>query len=263
MAIGIVKNQVALKVFICAFVLGIFGAQPAICGVKTKLDDDRWLELGVRIQGWYQSVSEKDFETPLGIVKSDKNIMRLLKEAGPGIIAANDFCHRAEHSLEFQLLFLQHLLGTDSFSIIPILCGPLRTTLPAYNRDAYLTKAGEFLRELKRIVHERDKEVIVVAGVDLSHVGMKFGHAQPAKSLAARVKEHDNNLLNALSETNSEFLWEESEKIQDQYNVCGFPALACLLEILPLCKGKVLDYHMWFEDATQSAVSFAAVIFAA
>jgi hypothetical protein len=33
---------------------------PAFCGVKTKLDENKWFELGARIQGWYQSVNEKD-----------------------------------------------------------------------------------------------------------------------------------------------------------------------------------------------------------
>jgi AmmeMemoRadiSam system protein B len=207
-------------------------------------------------------LTEKDFETPLGIVKNDSDTIQRLKTAGSDIIAANDISHRAEHSLEFQLLFLQYLLGTDSFCIIPILCGPLMTTLPSYDREAYLKTAGGFLEELKEVVLEGDQALIIVAGVDLSHIGLKFGHSQPAKYLAADVKEHDHSLLNALSEAQPELLWEESARIHDRYNVCGFSSLACLLEILPTCRGKALDYQMWFEDSTQSAVSFAAAIFA-
>ena len=47
-----------------AFLISIFlihlYALPALCGVKTKLDDDKWFEIGARVQGWYQSVSEED-----------------------------------------------------------------------------------------------------------------------------------------------------------------------------------------------------------
>lgn len=38
----------------------LFSALPALCGVKTKLDDEKWFEIGARVQGWYQSVSEED-----------------------------------------------------------------------------------------------------------------------------------------------------------------------------------------------------------
>lgn len=176
-------------------------------------------------------------------------------------MAGNDFEHRSEHSIEFQVLFLQHLLGTDSFTMIPILCGSLMANLPAYNRISYLEKVGPFLAELKRIMIESGEETLLVAGVDLSHIGPKFGHESPAGYMASRVEAHDRALLHALTEADADLFWEESIKVQDQYNVCGFSALACLLEILPVCEGELLDYQMWHEAATRSAVSFSAVAF--
>ncbi len=207
------------------------------------------------------SLTEKDFETPLGIVKNDSNNVRRLKQIDSKIIAENDFEHRSEHSIEFQLLFLQHLLGTDSFTFLPILCGSLAANLPAYNRKTYLERVSPFLKELKNITHESNEETIVVAGVDFSHIGLKFGHGSPAEYFEGRAEAHDKNLLKALSEEDADLFWEESERAKDQYNVCGFAALACLLEILPPCRGRVLDYHTWHEAATQSAVSFSAVAF--
>lgn len=206
-------------------------------------------------------LTEKDFETPLGIVKNDSALVGRLIEAEPGIVAENDFEHRSEHSIEFQVLFLQHLLGTDSFTMLPILCGSLMMNLPSYNQNAYLEKAGPFLEELKRIIREGDEGTLIVAGVDFSHIGLKFGHQNPAEYMASRAEAHDRNLLSALTEADGDLFWEESIKVEDQYNVCGFSALACLLKILPVCKGKVLDYQMWHEAATQSAVSFSAVAF--
>ncbi len=43
-----------------AFFLFHLFTLPALSGVKTKLDDDRWFEVGARVQGWYQSVGEED-----------------------------------------------------------------------------------------------------------------------------------------------------------------------------------------------------------
>jgi AmmeMemoRadiSam system protein B len=208
-------------------------------------------------------LTEKDFSTPLGIVKNDRNSIGRLRQSDSNIIAENDFEHRSEHSLEFQVLFLQHLLGTDSFTILPILCGSLMANLPSYNRNCYLEKVGPFLKLLKQIILEAEKEILIVAGVDFSHIGLKFGHQRPAEYIASRAEAHDRNLLKALSKLDADLFWEESISVEDQYNVCGFSALACLLEILPLCKGELLDYQTWHEAATQSAVSFSAVAFTA
>lgn len=207
------------------------------------------------------SLTDKDFDTPLGVVKNDPGLIQELQAAGRDNIAASDFGHRSEHSIEFQTIFLRHLLNGESFTIIPILCGPLQTTLSEYSRDAYLDRADPFLRKLRQILNDQEVETILVAGVDLSHIGLKFGHEMPAQYLQKQSETHDRNLLEHLSMLDADRFWEESREVNDHYNVCGFSALACLLEVLPPCKGKVLGYEMWNEAATRSAVSFAAVVF--
>jgi AmmeMemoRadiSam system protein B len=158
---------------------------------------------------------------------------------------------------------LQHLLAEQSFTILPILCGSLQANLPHYTRSDFWQKAGGFLQKLREIIHQSDKETLVVAGVDFSHIGPKFGHAQPAGYLESRTRVHDHNLLESLTRCEADRFWEESIKVGDQYNVCGFPAMACLLEILPDSSGTILDYQLSHESATQSAVSFAAAVFTA
>jgi hypothetical protein len=208
------------------------------------------------------ALSDKDFETPLGTAECDRPRVEALRSAGRDLTAANDFAHRAEHSIEFQVLFLQHLLPPDSFKIVPILCGNLQTTLPEYSRRAYLEKTGRILQTLKDILEQNRGETLVVAGVDLSHIGPKFGHEMPASYIKGQSEAHDSALLNSLTSQDAGSLWKESGRVKDQYNVCGFAALACLLEILPPCKGRLLGYEMWHEEATRSAVSYAAVAFA-
>jgi AmmeMemoRadiSam system protein B len=205
------------------------------------------------------SLTEKDFETPLGTVKGDKAAVRALRHAGGDVLAANDFAHRAEHSIEFQILFLQHLLKDQEFTIVPILCGFVGTGLPEFSREAYLSRAGSFVEALRGILSEQ--ETLVVAGVDFSHVGPKFGHQAPAQHLTGRSEAHDKNLLASLSDLNVQEFWEESKRSEDQFNVCGFSALALLLEVLPPCKGHLLHYETWHEEPTRSAVSFASVVF--
>ena len=207
------------------------------------------------------SLTDKDFETPLGVTKSEHSLIHNLREAGGDSVAVNDFAHRSEHSIEFQLIFLQHLLQESSFTIIPILCGFIRSCLPEYSRSAYLEKAAPFLETLRQILRDPDKETLLVAGVDFSHIGPKFGHEMPAGYLKGESESHDKNLLNHLSTLDADQFWEESRRVEDQFNVCGFSALGCMLEIMPSSKGQILDYKLWHEEATRSAVSFAAVVF--
>jgi len=208
------------------------------------------------------ALSGKDFETPLGVAECDQPLVGKLKAAGGNVLAKNDFAHRAEHSIEFQVLFLQHILPKDSFTMVPILCGNLQMALSEYSRRAYREKAGAFLEALKETLKHRREEALLVAGVDFSHIGPKFGHDRPAQYLKGLSEAHDRALLNALTALDADSFWEESGRVKDQYNVCGFAALACLLEVLPPCKGHLLGYEMWQEEATRSAVSYAAMAFA-
>jgi hypothetical protein len=205
------------------------------------------------------SLTEKDFETPLGIVKGDKAAVGALRHAGGEVFADDDFAHRAEHSIEFQVLFLQHLLKDQAFTMVPILCGFVGTNLPEFTRESYLGRTGPLVEALRGIAAE--KGTLVVAGVDFSHVGPKFGHQTPARHLTGRSEAHDKNLLAALCDLDVKEFWEESKRAQDQFNVCGFSALALLLEVLPPCKGHLLHYETWHEEPTRSAVSFASAVF--
>ena len=206
-------------------------------------------------------VTEKDFVTPLGTAKNEISMTQQLREAAGEAHTADDFAHRSEHSIEFQVIFLQHLLSEKPFTIIPVLCGSLQANLAEYTRRAYLKKAKLFLEKIAQIVSDPEDETIVVAGVDFSHIGLKFGHDRAADYLARQSEVHDKNLLNHLSRLDVESFWQESIAVDDRFNVCGFHAMACLLEILHECQGKVLGYQLYHEAATQSAVSFAAAIF--
>ena len=205
------------------------------------------------------SLTEKTFETPLGRVETDQKTVRELMKAGDTIVSKDDFAHRDEHSIEFQLIFLQHVLRESSFTIVPILCGSLMRCVPDYTREKYQSIGGDFLGILADAA--AGEGTILIAGVDLSHVGPKFGHDMPASFIIGESERHDRGLLHFLCARSADGLWSESAAVEDGYNVCGFSALACLLEILPPSQGHLLGYEIFREDSTRSAVSFAAAIF--
>lgn len=205
------------------------------------------------------SLTEKDYETPLGRTRTDREAVRALKGAGGKAVSAYDIHHRSEHSLEFQVVFLQHLFGV-SFVIVPILCGSFSGDLESVGRPSEIEGVGRFLEALGTLGREDLDGTLVVAGVDFSHIGPKFGHRENASALMLEAKAHDQALIAALTAGDAAAFWAESRKVGDRYNVCGFSTLAVLLDAFPGMSGRLLDYEFWREEATHSAVSYAAIV---
>lgn len=216
------------------------------------------LGTGHMVENGTISLTEKDFSTPLGTVKTDKDLVRELKKAGADLVAPDDFAHKKEHSIEFQLIFLQSLLGND-FRLVPVLFGSFQPWLQIAERAAGIPGMEAFLTCLAAAAEEPG--TLVVAGVDLSHIGLKFGHQQRASELGGAATAFDRDLLEALLRQQPDSFWNLIKASGDRFNVCGFPALASLLEIISGREGVFLGYELAAEPATGSAVSFASVAF--
>jgi len=233
----------------------------AYCAVR-HLRPQKIIVLGTghSLDEGYFCLTEKDFETPLGRAKTDRASAETLRKAGGRAVAPHDLAHRREHSIEFQVIFLQRLFGESCF-VLPILCGSFTAKLAKVSRASEIPGVGGFLRALKAIVDEAGDRGLVVAGIDLSHIGPKFGHRQRAASMLLEARQHDQALVEACLNSDAVAFWGASKRVKDEYNVCGFSSLACLLELLPPSRGALLGYDFWQEEATQSAVSFAAIKF--
>jgi len=219
------------------------------------------LGTGHNLQEYYFSLTTKDFITPLGRIKTDRDGIERLKESCvSGIIAPHDIDHKNEHSLEFQILFLQQLFGND-FELMPVLCGSIHKMLQKVSRPGEIPGMSDFIAGLRFFLGEKKDSVLIVAGVDFSHIGPKFGHREAASSLLLEAKSHDRSLLDAICRGDVTTFWSVSRRVNNRYNVCGFSALALLLELLSGGKGYLLGYDFWMEEATRSAVSFAALAF--
>ena len=68
-------------------------------------------------------LTRKNFATPLGEAVTDQRLVDWLAERGGGAVQMEDYCLSFEHTVEFQVIFLQHVLGPD-VRILPMLCGP-------------------------------------------------------------------------------------------------------------------------------------------
>lgn len=213
---------------------------------------------GHTLQQDFISICDKDFETPFGIVKTDKDFAGELKKIGKDVVAGHDMAHRSEHSLEIQLVFLQHLFGND-FTIVPLLFGAFDREFGQVSRPAEIPGMTDFLAALKQYISEDPGDTLVVAGVDLSHIGPKFAHRDSAHVMLPETRKHDRQVIDAICRGDVNELWGIIAGVRDRFNVCGFSTLACLLEVLPPSRGIELGYDIYDEEQTKSAVSFAAV----
>ena len=66
--------------------------------------------------------TDKDFQTPFGTVPVNRKIIEAIRKDTGETFFTEDIRHLHEHSLEFQVPFLQHAVGLDrAISIVPIL----------------------------------------------------------------------------------------------------------------------------------------------
>ena len=136
------------------------------------------------------ALCRKAFDTPLGPVPADTVSLDALAEQADGFDPyADQFNHKREHSLEFQVVFLKHLLKRRAFRIVPVLAG-LGSFQASGEDPATDTRIVGFIRAIRALVDARPGRVVVVAGADLAHVGPRFGDPRPFDSSQRRELEN-------------------------------------------------------------------------
>jgi hypothetical protein len=204
----------------------------------------------------------KDFETPLGMVKHDAEFIDDLRRRHPHELFAEPLPHRTEHTIEFQTVFLQHLFGgRRNFVIVPILCSYayLMLTDERFAREKKII--ADFTNALRATIAASKRRVCVIASVDFSHIGPRYGDPQtPDAAFLQRVSDADHHLLADIEAVNVGAFVEATERIDDRYRVCGFAPLHTMLASTPARHGRTLKYERGFVDDRQSVVTFASAV---
>jgi AmmeMemoRadiSam system protein B len=208
-------------------------------------------------------VTQKDFETPLGPVQADGPFVDRLRRAYGHELLRDEILHRSEHSIEFQVLFLQHLLGSvRPFTIVPILVGSFHHMIERGRPPVEDPSIGAFTDALRRTIADESRSVCLVAGVDFAHVGRKFGDAEGLDStLLGQVEAQDHRLISALQDVDATAFFNEVATVRDRFRICGFSPMYTLLSTLDAGRGQLLRYDRNDDPQTQSAVSFASLAF--
>ena len=213
----------------------------------------------------------KDFETPLGLVETDNEFVNRLQARCEEDCFVDEYLHRGEHSVEFQVVFLKYisqkraaLTGQPErpFKIVPILVSSFHSALITQTVPEASSNVGAFLRTLRSMAEEESRKVCFVAGVDLAHVGRQFGDKEPiTDDFLKWVETEDRELVSRLTELDAPGFFQGLAKDQDRRRICGFSPLYSLIHLLDGARGKPLKYGQAFTPETASAVTFTSVIF--
>ncbi len=205
----------------------------------------------------------KDYETPFGIVETDKAFVHALARRYPTDLLSAELAHRSEHSIEFQVLFLRYLLGpARKFRVVPILVGSFHECVERQINPAEMVHIADFIQAIREVATERTEPVCYIVGGDLAHVGMKFGdQGRLTPAFLEQVAREDHALLTAAARMDVEGFFRVIAEHRDRRRICGFPPTYMLLSTMPATAGTVLKYDQAVEPATQSMVSYASVVF--
>ncbi|MBI5835530.1 MAG: AmmeMemoRadiSam system protein B, partial [Armatimonadetes bacterium] len=206
-----------------------------------------------------------DYDTPFGPVTTDQAFIDAVAshyaEAGGDAddLFRDELVHGQEHSVEFQMLFLRHVLGDRPFTAVPILMGSLHDYFEHPDELDGDDGLGPILDALYGAVTARGGQVCIIAGADWAHVGPRFGADQPvSEEQLQAIAEGDEAPLLAWLQGDLDGFFEAFACNDNAQNVCSVAGLYALRALLPEAKAELLRYEQAFDP--EQTVTFAAAL---
>lgn len=205
-------------------------------------------------------LTRKPFETPLGRTRIDEALVSELE--GQPAVLMEDYCHAVEHSIEFQVVFLQSIYGPD-VRILPVLCGSFGRSIEEGRLPEDNESVRRFLGALGEIAARESSRLFWVLGIDLAHMGVRYGDklvVQADMDEMTRIAERDKLRIERVNAADTLGFWELVRENRDDLKWCGSSPLYTFLKAVPGARGTLHRYQQWNIDE-QSVVSFAGMSF--
>jgi MEMO1 family protein len=209
------------------------------------------------------ALTNKVFETPFGAVETDEDFLESLRKKLKFDYFEDEFVHKSEHTIEFQLIFLQYLYHQKrNFKILPVLCSSPSALLNDEHSPLQIPQLENFVSSLKETIEAGKRKICIIASVDLAHVGHRFGdrELQDAAYLK-RLEYEDINMLKYAEDLDAEGFYNSIQKENDRRRICGYPAIYTMLNVIKASEGRLLKYSQSTEPNTHSTVTFASMAF--
>jgi MEMO1 family protein len=211
------------------------------------------------------ALTRKDFQTPLGTARTDRAFVDHLAEvAGPHLFE-DEVAHRTEHSIEFQVVFLQYVLGgLREFTIVPILVGSFHDLMQSGADPIADPEVGKMVRALRSAEAASGKKVAYIGGIDLCHVGPEFGDPSPVDDATlGKIRSFDESMLGRASARDASGWFSKAAEVDNRWRVCGLAATYTMLEAIGPARGRLLSYDQAVNPSRTCCVTFASVAFEA
>jgi MEMO1 family protein len=207
-------------------------------------------------------LTRKAYVTPWGESRTDVALVDELTRRAPDAIATEDYCHAVEHSIEFQVLFLQSIFGPD-INIVPILCGSYAHSIYGGGKPEANENVNRFLGTLGEIAAREGDRLLWVLGIDMAHMGRRYGdefEALANENEMLAVGGRDRARMDRIAAGDAAGFWELVQENHDDLKWCGSSPVYTFLKTVPNARGSLELYEQWNIDP-QSVVSFAGMSF--
>jgi len=207
-------------------------------------------------------LTRKPYVTPWGESRVNLELVEELVQKAPDAIAMEDYCHAVEHSIEFQVLFLQSIYGPD-IRIVPILVGSYAHSIYGGGKPEDNENVNRFLGTLGEIAAREGDRLLWVLGIDMAHMGRRYGDdfvALANENEMLAVGGRDRQRMERMTAGDASGFWDLVQENQDDLKWCGSSPVYTFMKALPNARGSVERYEQWNIDP-QSVVSFAGMSF--
>ena len=204
------------------------------------------------------ALTDKDFETPFGVVPVDRPIVDRLKALVPEYFT-EDIAHLSEHAIEFQLPFVQTNTAAEPMTFVPVLSSFSAMSL---NDPSVRASVDRFVAAMREAISASGKNACVIAAGELAHLGMRYGDSAPPTDFSFhRTMQYDLEMLKFVEDLKPEEFAAYIQKEKDQRRISGFSPIYCLLRLIQAEKGQVLRYDRGITDQYNSTVTYASMSF--
>jgi AmmeMemoRadiSam system protein B len=207
-------------------------------------------------------LTRKEFVTPWGTAQTDTRLVDELARRAPAGVRMEDYCHRIEHSIEFQVVFLQSLFGAG-VKVLPVLVGSFGKAIMNGGKPESSATVAAFFDVLGDIRAREAGNLVSVLGVDMAHMGRRYGDdftATPFAGEMSDVERRDRLRIGRLEAGDGDGFWELVKENRDDLKWCGSAPFYTFLKTGAAVRGQLRQYEHWPIDE-QSVVTFAAMTF--